>query len=52
MTAGIDIARIDEDASRYGLAEEQIHRQPIVEGEPNIETALRYLPIGEARKDF
>ena len=23
MTAGIDIARIDEDASRYGLAEEQ-----------------------------
>ena len=52
MAAGIDIARIDEDPGLCRLVEEQLHGQPVAEGEPNIEAALRYLPIRKARKVF
>ena len=52
MAAGIDIARIDEDPGLCRLVEEHLHRQPVAEGEPNIEAALRYLPIRKTRKVF
>ena len=52
MAAGIDIAGIDENASRYGFAEEQFHGKSAAEGKPNIETALRHLPVCHVRKDF
>ena len=52
MAAGIDIARIDEDPGLCRLVEEHLHRKPVAEGEPNIEAALRYLPIRKTRKVF
>lgn len=52
MAAGIDIAGVDEDASRYSFAKEQFHRQSAAECKPDVEAALGYLPISHVCKDF